>query len=86
MLSGNVLPGNMLSGNVLPANVLPLNVRYEEASDMAHIKIPLGKIASANKLEYRTLLKNKDRKLMELSINNFDREFPSFCVKVPTKK
>uniref|UniRef100_A0A3B0NF38 Uncharacterized protein n=1 Tax=Theileria annulata TaxID=5874 RepID=A0A3B0NF38_THEAN len=67
-------------------NVLPLNVRYEEASDMAHIKIPLGKIASANKLEYRTLLKNKDKRLMELSINNFDREFPSFCVKVPTKK
>ncbi|UKJ88571.2 hypothetical protein MACJ_001815 [Theileria orientalis] len=69
-----------------PGDVFPLNVKYEEEADMAHIKIPLGKIAAAKNINYRTLLKNKHKNLMELSINNFNQEFPSFCVKVPTKK
>ncbi|UVC49606.1 hypothetical protein MACK_003711 [Theileria orientalis] len=69
-----------------PGDVLPVNVKYEEEAEMAHIKIPLGKIAAAKNVNYRTLLKNKHKNLMELSINNFNQEFPSFCVKVPTKK
>ncbi|CDR96229.1 hypothetical protein, conserved [Babesia bigemina] len=51
-------------------NTLPIRVQYDQDSGDASVHIPLGKLGDMEPVNYRTVLKRKGERVMEIAVSN----------------
>ncbi|GBE62709.1 hypothetical protein, conserved [Babesia ovata] len=64
-------PGRTCADPEVPQdNTLPIRVQYDQDSGDASVHIPLGKLGGMEPVNYRTVLKKKGERVMEIAVSN----------------